>query len=108
MAYRIPRTVRVNGRVYRVMRVSDSAMPKDDGPLWGFCDSEKTEILLARALSGEAARGTYEHEVGHAAAEESGARALMKKYTSEDEELEENLCRIWLPVYLEALRDKVR
>ncbi len=106
----IPRKVMINGRTYNVRRLSKSRMPTgenktgEDEELLGYCDPAKTEILVAKELSKEAAQGTYEHEVGHASAEESGARDIMEKFTNKSEELEEHLIRVWLPVYLASLR----
>ncbi len=106
---RIPRRVPVNGRQYDVRRVAQTSMPADPGEiLYGYCDPEKTLILIAKSLSPEAARGTYEHEVGHAASEESGARAIMEEFTDRAEELEEKLCRVWLPVLLDSLKPRRR
>lgn len=106
---RIPRKVNVLGRIYTVKKVPEGRMPKtdDDSVHVGFCESNKTEILILKTLSAEAQRGTFEHEVGHATAEESGASEIMKKFTSKADELEEHLCRVWLPAYLEALRNKI-
>ncbi len=104
---RVPKSVVVNGRKYNVIRCTQDKMPESsEDHYYGFCDPERTEILLANTLSPEQAMGTYEHEVGHASAEESGAHSIMQRYTRKHYELEEDLCRIWLPVYLAALRGK--
>ncbi len=103
----IPRRVLVNGRTYKVRRIASIKMPAGpDETVHGYCDPEKTEILISTSLSPEAAKGTFEHEVGHAAFEESGARAIMEKFTTKSWELEEHLCRVLLPVYLEALKKR--
>ncbi len=105
---RIPRTRKVSGRVYKIRRIPQEKMPKDDPAeiLYGYCDPEKCEILLLDTLSPEAMQGTLEHELGHASSEESGARSIMEKYTKKAHQLEEDLCRVWLPVFLESLKRK--
>lgn len=108
---RIPRKVKFNGVTYTVKKLTASKMPKteDNETIHvGHCDNEKTEISILNQLSQEAQRGTFEHEAGHASSEESGARKIMESYTEDYMELEEHLCRVWLPCYLEGLRVKVK
>ena len=109
---RIPRKAKWAGTVYKIKKVSESQMPRTDDDEetihHAYCDTEKTTIYILKDLSLEAQRSSFEHEGGHASSEESGARAIMAKFTTNYMDLEEHLCRIWLPCFLDGLRTKVK
>lgn len=99
----------VNGTRYDVMEVSATEMVHDEGEtVYGYCDIEKTTILLLDTLSIQASRNALRHEAGHASCEESGARNIIQQFTktaTKADELEEFLVRVWLPVYLSSLNN---
>jgi hypothetical protein len=94
--------VPICGVSYRVVRAPGKEMESCQG----LCDPMKGEIRIDRRLSGAGYRSTFEHEIGHATCEESGARFLMNQFLDADRvnKLEEILCRVWLPAYTAVIR----
>jgi hypothetical protein len=76
---------------------------------YGVCSSADSTITLdsSRTNSPARTRNTFEHEVAHAAMEESGAHYLLTKMLDGNEkqahECEELLIRMFVPAFLAAL-----
>lgn len=99
--FKIPRSVMCGATKYTVTRHT-SKTDKEIAGCYGYCMADKAKIVLDRRLSGEVARKTLEHEVGHATLAESGAQYILSKFIEDPQalhELEECLIRIWLPSY---------
>lgn len=106
----LPRKREICGRMHTVKLVAPEDMPtadgEDDRHHVGYCDSATCTIYISKALgTGEARLGTLDHETAHGAAEESGARHIMEQYApGRSDELEEMLCRVWIPAILAACK----
>lgn len=91
----------VGGQTYIVRRVPRAELGGDDGE----CDVARAEIKVADDMVQRVAKVVEDHEVGHAACEESGAREILRRYApGREEELEELLIQTWLRTYAAALK----
>ncbi len=80
---------------------------EDGHPLLGYCNFDASEICINSGLGDEARKHTLRHEIGHAVMEECGTNSRIAKYVpsaADQEEIEEDLIRTWLPAVMEALR----
>lgn len=81
--YRLPESVKLLGKTFRVLYVSEV---DPDEHLQGSCEVGKSEIRVCRTLSKEAMRDTLVHEIVHAI-----YHYLMSDLESQGDEFEERV-----------------
>ena len=97
--------MKVRGHYYKVRVVPESQL--EDGEGSGQTTVGDRLICIADHLSSDVAKSVLEHEIGHAACEESGACEIIKRFVKSEKDqrdLEELLVTTWLPVYLQAVK----